>query len=294
MIKKIRKAIIPVAGYGTRFLPVTKSIPKEMIPIIDKPVLQIIVEELVEAGIKQIILVTGWHKRAIEDHFDHHLELEAALEKSGKDDLLKQIKEISDMAEFIYVRQKQQRGNGDAILCAKNVIGDESFIVLWGDDFFVSNPNRTRQMLAVYQKYPGIIMSGYRTTKPKDTLRYGFAKGEEIRSGLVKVDEFIEKPGPDNVPSDMAIVSGFIFPPEIFPALEAKGKNLKPGQELVYVDGVNAIKDKIPAYALEIKDGKYYDTGDKLEYLKACVEFGLKRPDFGKDFKKYLKSLKID
>lgn len=290
---KIRKAVVPVAGYGTRFLPATKTMPKEMLPIIDKPVIQIVVEELVEAGIELIVLVTGWHKRAIEDHFDHHLELEAYLAKNGKGDLLKEVQEISDMAEFIYVRQKQQRGNGDAILCARNVIGNEPFIVLWGDDFIAAQPSRTKQMLKVYQKYQGTIMSGIRTKKREDTLKYGFAKGEEVEKGVIKVDQFIEKPGPEKVPSDLAIVSGFIFPPEIFPALEKKGRDLKEGEELIYVDGVNVIKDQIPTHAIEIKGGKYYDCGDKLEYLKTSVDYGLENPDIGKEFKKYLKSLRM-
>ncbi len=290
---KIRKAVVPVAGYGTRFLPATKAMPKEMLPVIDKPVIQIVVEELVEAGIDLIVLVTGWHKRAIEDHFDHHLELEAYLGKNGKDDLLKEVQEISDMAEFIYVRQKEQRGNGDAILCAQNIIGNEPFVVLWGDDFIAAQPSRTKQMLEAYKRYQGTIMSGIRTEKEADTLKYGFAKGEEVEKGVIKVEEFIEKPGPEKVPSDMAIVSGFIFPPEIFPALEERGKNLKPNEELVYVDGVNDIKDQIPAYAIEIKGGRYYDCGDKLEYLKTNIDYGLKDPELKGEFKKYLKSLRI-
>jgi len=290
---KIRKAVVPVAGYGTRFLPATKAMPKEMLPVVDKPVIQIVAEELVKAGIEQIILVTGWHKRAIEDHFDHHLELEAELKRRGKGDLLKAVQEISDMAEFVYVRQKQQRGNGDAILCAKDVVGQEPFVVLWGDDFIAARPSRTKQMLKAYQKYQGTIMSGIRTRKKEDTLKYGFAKGEEIAKGVIRADQLIEKPGPKKVPSDLAVVSGFIFPPEIFPALEEKGERLEEGEELVYLDGVNAIKDQIPAYAIEIKGGRYYDCGDKLGYLKTSVDYGLKDPDIKKEFKKYLKSLRI-
>ncbi len=290
---EIKKAVVPVAGYGTRFLPVTKAMPKEMLPIVDKPVIQIVVEELVEAGIEQIVLVTGWHKRAIEDHFDHHLELESHLRKSGKDKMLKKVQDISDMAEFVYVRQKKQRGNGDAILCAKNIIGNEPFVVLWGDDFIDAKPSRTRQMLKAHNKYGGTILSGVRTQKEEDTYKYGFAKGKEMEDGAIKVDEFIEKPGPEKAPSDLAIVSGFIFPPGIFPALEEKGKNLKKGEELVYVDGVNAIKKEHPTYAIEIKDGKYYDCGNKLEYLKTNVEYGLKNGEFSSEFREYLKKLKI-
>jgi len=291
---KITKAVVPVAGYGTRFLPATKAMPKEMMPIIDKPVIQVVVEELVEAGIKQVILVTGWHKRAIEDHFDNHLELEAKLKEAGKDDQLREIRSISEMAEFIYLRQKVQRGNGDAILSAKNIVGREPFVVLWGDDFIVAQPSRTQQMLAAFKKYPGTIMSAIRTKKKEDTLKYGFVKGQEIAEGVVKVDHLIEKPGPNKVPSDLAVVSGFIFSPEIFPALEKKARELSDDDELVWIDGVEEIKDKIPAYAVEIKKSRYYDCGNKLEYLKTNVEFGLKRDEFKKEFKDYLKNLKIN
>ena len=290
---KITKAVVPVAGYGTRFLPAVKAMPKEMLPIIDKPVIQIVVEKLVEAGIELIVLVTGWHKRAIEDHFDHHLELENYLKEDGKKELADEIRKISDMAEFVYIRQKQQRGNGDAILCAKNVIGNEPFVVPWGDEFISAQPSATKQVIKAFQKYQGTIMSGIRTKKKEDTLRYGFAKGEKIAKGVIEVEELIEKPGPEKVPSDMAVVSPFVFPPEIFPALEKKGRSLKKGEELVWVDGVNGIKDKIPAYAVEITDGKYYDCGNKLEYLKTNVEFGLQNPELKDEFREYLKKLEI-
>lgn len=291
---KITKAVVPVAGYGTRFLPATKAMPKEMMPIIDKPVIQIVVEELVEAGIKQIVLVTGWHKRAIEDHFDNHLELEAKLKEAGKSDLLKKIREISKMAEFVYVRQKAQRGNGDAILCAKNIIGNQPFVVLWGDDFIAAQPSRTKQMLAAYQKYQGTIMSAIRTEKKEDTFKYGFVKGEKVGKGVIRVSQLIEKPGPAKAPSDLAVVSGFIFPPQIFSALEARSREISDNEELVWLDGVELIKEKIPAYSIEIKSGRYYDCGSKLEYLKTNVEFGLKRAEFKEEFRDYLRNLKIN
>jgi len=292
-MKKIRKAIIPVAGYGTRFLPIVKTIPKEMLPVIDKPVLQFIVEELVEAGIEQIVFVTSRYKKAIEDYFDYHPELEAVLRNSGKQDLAKEVRDIANMADFVFVRQKQQRGNGDAILCAKDIIGNEPFIALWGDEFISAKPSRTRQMITAYNKYQGAILSAMRTTKPEDKLKYGFARGEEIEPGLIKADELIEKPGPDKVTSDLAIVTAMISPPEIFQALEKKADKLKKGEELVYVDGLEEIKDQVQSYALEIKGGRYYDCGSKQGYLETIVESALKRPDLKEDFKKYLKTLKI-
>lgn len=290
---QIRKAIIPAAGYGTRFLPMTKASPKEMLPIIDKPIIQYVVEELVDAGIQQIIIVTGWHKRAIEDHFDRHLELEHKLQENDKLEQLKEIQNLSNMAEFFYVRQKEMNGNGGAILSAKNIIGNEPFIVLWGDDFILAEPSRTKQLIAAYEKYQTTILGAIRTDKPEDTKKYGFVKGEEISDGVFKVEELIEKPGPENPPSNLAVVSGSIFTPEIFPALE--NFSVEPGKELVYVDGVNVLRDQgKDAYAVEIKGGKYYDTGNKFEYLKANVDFGLKRDDIKEEFKTYLKSLNLE
>jgi UTP--glucose-1-phosphate uridylyltransferase len=289
--QRIRKAVVPVAGYGTRFLPATKAMPKEMMPIIDKPVIQIVVEQLVEAGIEQIILVTGWHKRSIEDHFDNHLELEGRLEESGKEEVLKTIRDISNMAEFIYVRQKEQRGNGDAILCAKNIVGDEPFVVMWGDEFIDSDPVPAKQAIDLYNKYQATIFAGFETDKEEDTLKYGFAKGKEVEKGVIEVDELVEKPGPGKAPSNLAIVSTFVFPPEIFAALEKKGENLKKGEELVWLDGVNSIKNKIPAYGFNA-GGKFYDCGNKLEYLKTNVEFALKNSEIKDEFRSYLKKLK--
>lgn len=285
---KIEKAVVPVAGYGTRFLPITKAMPKEMLPIVDKPVIQIVVEELVEAGIKQIILVSGWHKRAIEDHFDRHLELEYKLKENGKDRELKLIQDISDMAEFVYVRQKEANGNGDAILTAKNVVGDEPFLVMWGDDFIVAEPSRAKQLLEAYEKFNSPILGGIRTSKPEDTNKYGYAAGEEIEDGIIKISELVEKPGPEKAPSDLAIVSGFAYPPEMFEALESFPR--EQGGELVWVDGVNALRQEgIDAYAMEIKGGKYYDCGNISEYLKTNVEMALKRDDIKEEFGKFIK-----
>lgn len=287
-MKKIRKAVVPAAGYGTRFLPASKAMPKEMLPIVDKPVIQYVAEELAEAGIEQIIMITGWHKRAIEDHFDRHLELENKLQASGKTEQLEMIRKISDMAEFVFVRQQEANGNGGAILTAKNVVGDEPFVVLWGDDFILAEPSRTKQLIEAYNKYGTTISAGVRASKPEDYKRYGFAKGEEIEPGVVKVTELIEKPGPENPPSDLAVVSGFVFIPEMFSALE----NFKPepGKELVWVDGVNSLRQQgHDDYAIEIKGGKYYDCGNITEYLKTNVEIALKRNDINGEFTKFIK-----
>lgn len=292
-MQKIRKAVIPAAGYGTRFLPVTKAMPKEMLPIVDKPVIQYIVEELVEAGIEQIIIITGWHKRAIEDHFDRHLELEYKLKESGKMEQYEQIKKISTMAEFVYIRQKEQRGNGDAILTAKNVIGDEPFIVFWGDDFIVAEPSRAKQLIAAYEKYGTTILGGIRTDNPEDAKKYGFAKGIEMPDGAIKIEELIEKPGIDRLPSNLATVSGQVYNPDIFAALESC--KVEGNQELVYIDGVNKLRESgVPAYAVEIKGGKYYDCGNVTQYIKTNIEMALKRPDIEPELSAYIKELAKD
>jgi len=285
---KIRKAVVPAAGYGTRFLPASKAMPKEMLPIVDKPVIQYVVEELVEAGIEQIIMVTGWHKRAIEDHFDRHLELEYKLKESGKLEQLEQIKRLSEMAEFVYVRQKEANGNGGAILTAKNIVGDEPFVVLWGDDFIIAEHSRTKQLMEAYDKYKTTILGGIRTDNPEDTKKYGYAKGPEVEEGILKIEELVEKPGPEKAPSNLAIVSGFAFSPDIFEALESYKP--EPGEELVYLDGVNVLRDRgQDAYAMEVKGGKYYDCGNITEYLKTNVELALKRPELREDFSQFIK-----
>lgn len=289
-MKKIRKAVIPAAGYGTRFLPETKAMPKEMLPIVDKPVIQYVVEDLVEAGIEQIVIITGWHKRAIEDHFDRHLELENKLKTAGKLEQLDQIRKISDMAEFVYVRQKEMRGNGDAILTAKNVIGDEPFVVCWGDEIMLGNPNKTSQLIDAYNKFGGVIMGSVRTDKPEDKKKYGFAKGPEIEPGVVRIDDLVEKPGESATDMNLATLGGFLFPPEIFAALESCTP--AEGEELVYIDGINVLRQQgIPAHAVEITDGKYYDCGNVAQYMKTNIEMALKRPGIGEDMMAYLKEL---
>lgn len=287
---KIRKAVVPAAGYGTRFLPASKAMPKEMLPIVDKPVIQYVVEELADAGIEQIIMVTGWHKRAIEDHFDRHLELEHKLGQAGKDEYLAEIKRISNLAEFVYVRQKEANGNGGAILTAKNIVGDEPFIVLWADEFILATPPRVKQIIDAYDKYGTTILNGIRKSNPEDTKKYGYVGGKEIENGVIEVAEFIEKPGPEKAPSDLAIPGGYAYNPDIFEALEKADREIAGSRELVYVDGVNVLlREGKKAYAIEIKDGKWYDCGNVTSYLKTNVEVALNRQDINQEFSKFIK-----
>jgi UTP--glucose-1-phosphate uridylyltransferase len=284
------KAVIPVAGFGTRFLPQTKAMPKEMLPIVDKPIIQIIVEELVKSGIKDIILVTGWHKRAIEDHFDTHPELEAQLEESGKLELLEEIKRITSLANFIFVRQKGPYGNATPILNSLTAIDEEPFIVCWGDEFILSDPPMATQLIEAHKKYGGIILGAIRTDNPKDGKRFGFAKGEEI-NGVIKVQDLIEKPGVGKAPSKLATVAGFLFTPEIKKHLKYVVENIS-DREPNYIDAIQVMmkEDKTPVYAIEFKNSRFYDTGSKLGYLKAVVDFALTHKEIKKDFKKFLKS----
>lgn len=298
MAKKIRKAIIPAAGYGTRFLPATKAQPKEMLPLVDKPIIQYVVEDAISAGIEDIIIVTGWHKRNIEDHFDYPFELEKRLEESGKHQELEEIRRIADMANFYYIRQKGPLGNATPIWNAKELVGDEPFVVLWGDDFIEATPTRCQQLVAAYEKLGGsAILGSVRTRQENDYKRYAFAAGEELDKGVLKIKEIIEKPGPGMIDSDFALVSGSLYGPEMFDAIGEAMKRLEldnTPRELVYVDAVKILLEQGRAcHAVEIENGKYYDCGNKLEYLKAVVEFGLKHKDLREDFLDFIKKLKV-
>lgn len=296
-MRKVRKAVIPAAGYGTRFLPATKAMPKEMLPIIDKPIIQYVVEDAISAGIEDIVIVTGWHKRNIEDHFDYPFELEARLEQSGKHEMLEEIRRIADLANFVYVRQKGPLGNATPIWNARSIIGDEPFLVLWGDDFITATPTRAQQMVSAFEEHGGIILSALRTKRAEDTKRYGYASGKEVHDGLLKVASVVEKPGPERAPSDYAIVSGYLYTPDIFDAIEEAFRRVaqeNTPREVVYTDALNILlEDKKDVYALEIKNGRYYDTGNKLEYLKTVVDFGLKDEELGEEFREYLKRLDL-
>lgn len=292
--KPVRKAVIAAAGFGTRFLPQTKAMPKEMLPLVDKPIIQYIVEELVEAGIEDIVIVTGYHKRSIEDHFDHmSAELRLNLKQGGKQELLKQTKRISELANFAYIRQKGPYGNATPILNAAHLIGSEPFIYTFADDFVVAEPkSRFRQMIEIYEETESMVLTCIRASHDDDYKRYGFVAGEAIRDGLVRVDSIIEKPGKDKAPSDLASVSGYLFTPELFEYLEAAKDKVVENQEFIKQPSIQQmIDDGYSVFALEVKNGKYYDTGNKLEYLKTVVDFALQHDDVSEEFRAYLQSV---
>jgi len=297
-MKKIRKAVIPAAGFGTRFLPATKAQPKEMLPVVDKPIIQYVVEDAVSAGIEDIVIVTGWSKRSIEDHFDYPFELEKRLEQSGKEKELEEIRRIADLANFYYVRQKGPLGNATPIWNAREIIGDEPFVVLWGDEFMDSTPTRCQQLVSAYEKWHGsAVLASLKMNKPEDYKRYGYAAGKEVEKGILKIDQIVEKPGPGQIDSEFAVLGGAVYEPEMFNAIEEamhRHENSNTPRELVYIDALNILLEQEKAcWALEIEGAKYYDCGNKLEYLKTVVEFGLKHEDLREDFGEFLKKLKI-
>lgn len=295
MAKKVRKAVIAAAGFGTRFLPQTKAMPKEMLPIIDKPVIQVVVEELVAAGITDIIIITGYHKRSIEDHFDSpSADLIENLKLGGvrKQHLIDEVYNVSEMANFIYIRQKGPYGNGTPLLNAKDIIGDEPFIFTFCDDFIVASPSRFSQLITYYEEFNAPVLSCIKASKDTDYDSYGFAAGQEVRPGLIDVNAFVEKPGKTNAPSNLATVSGGLFTADIFNYLEQARTTLADGKELYYNDGLKLmIADGKKAYAAEIKDSHFYDAGDKLGYLKTVIDFGLVNPQLGEPLRDYLKSI---
>ena len=291
MSKKITKVVIPAAGFGTRFLPQTKAMPKEMLPVVDKPVIQYVVEEAVHSGVENIIIVTGANKRAIEDHFDvPNEDLVKNLMSGNKEATLKKIREIADMANYVYIRQKGPYGNGTPILAAEPVIEDEPFAILWGDEFIYSKPPRLKQMIEVHEKYGGIVISGVRIENKEDLKRYGIAELEHIKGNVHKIKKIVEKPEPHEAPSDIATHGGYIVPPDIFSAL----KRLKPGKggEIWLTDAINLLKTEgVPVYTVVIENGRYYDTGNKFEYMKTVIEFALQHEETRDEIKKFLKSL---
>ena len=292
-MKHITKVVIPAAGFGTRFLPQTKAMPKEMLPIVDKPVIQYVVEEAIDSGVRNIIIITGSNKRAIEDHFDAPSEdLVKNLLQGKKNHLLKEIQRISNMANFIYIRQKGPYGNGTPVLTAEPVIEDEPFAVLWGDEFIYAKPPRLAQMIKVYEKFGGIVISGVKIENKGDLKRYGIADLTHVENNVYKINKIVEKPEVSEAPSNIATHGGYILPPEIFSAL----KRIKPGRggEIWLVDAINLLKKEgMPIYTVVIENGKYYDTGNKFEYLKTVIEFALQHKEINGDFKTFLKSLKI-
>jgi UTP--glucose-1-phosphate uridylyltransferase len=291
--KKVRKAVIAAAGFGTRFLPQTKAMPKEMLPLVDKPIIQYIVEELVDAGIEDIVIVTGYHKRSIEDHFDHlSADLRANLKQGNKLELLEETKKISNLANFAYIRQKGPYGNGTPILNAEHLIGDEPFIYTFADDFIVAQPSRFRQMIEVYEKTGSSVLTCIRLEKDEDYKRYGIVAGDELEDGLLRMSTIVEKPGKADAPSNLASVSGYLFTPDIFDYLNRAKEDIRDEQEFYAQYGMQLmINDGKELLAYEVKNGKYYDTGNKLEYLKTVVDFALKHEDLKHEFAAHLKSI---
>lgn len=281
---KVRKAIFPVAGLGTRFLPATKSSPKEMLPLIDKPLVQYVVEEAVAAGIEQIIFVTGRTKRAIEDHFDSSPELENHLEEKGKGDTLKEVRDIADMLDIFYVRQKKALGLGHAILCARDFIGDEPFAVLLGDDIIDSEKPCLRQLLDVYEQYRGSVLA-LEQVPMEQISSYGCVAVDPISTQVVKVTDMVEKPKREDAPSNLAIIGRYVLTPAIFPILE----NQPPGRggEIQLTDAIKRLSETEPVYGC-LFEGLRHDCGDKLGFLKATVDLALKREEFRVPLTEYL------
>ncbi|WP_026573813.1 UTP--glucose-1-phosphate uridylyltransferase GalU [Bacillus sp. UNC438CL73TsuS30] len=282
---KVRKAIIPAAGLGTRFLPATKAQPKEMLPIVDKPTLQYIIEEAVASGIEEILIITGRNKKSIEDHFDKSVELELELEARGKLDLLAEVRRISEMVNIHYIRQKEPKGLGHAIYCAKSFIGNEPFAVLLGDDIVYSEKPCLKQMIEKYEEYKTTIL-GVQEVAAEDTDKYGIIEGKEIEERIYKVKGLVEKPASDSAPSNIAILGRYIINPAIFELLE----KTEPGKggEIQLTDALKELAHKEAMYAY-VFEGKRYDVGDKQGFLQATVEFALRRDDLREEFLNYLK-----
>jgi UTP--glucose-1-phosphate uridylyltransferase len=290
----VRKAVFPAAGLGTRFLPATKAQPKEMLPLVDKPTIQYVVEEAVASGLSEIIIVTGRNKRAIEDHFDAAFELEYYLNDRGKMEELAQIKTISELASVCYVRQKEPLGLGHAILCARTLVGDEPFAVFLGDDIIggASTPCM-RQLLDVFDHYGGPVIAVERVPRERIS-QYGIMAGRRLTSPngarVYEITEMVEKPRADEAPSDLAIIGRYVLTPDLFAVLAETVPDRR--GEIQLTDGLRRLRERRPMYAVEF-EGKRYDTGDKLGFLKATVEFALARPDLADEFRAYLKSLKL-
>jgi len=286
---KITKAVFPVAGLGTRFLPATKAQPKEMLPLVDKPIIQYAVEEAAAAGIEELILVTGKGKQAIENHFDTSYELEDTLEEKGKTDLLEKIREITNLGKFIYVRQQQPPlGLGHAVLMAKEVVGDDYFAVFLPDDVMDCKVPCIKQMIEVHEKFKGGVIAAGKTDADGQK-RYGIIKAEKTDDPRVhRIVDIVEKPGPENAPSDLAVMGRYILPPEIFEQLEKTQKGA--GGEIQLTDAIKAILEKTPIYAYEY-EGERLDAGEVAGYIKATIKLGLKRDDVNGGLKDYIKEV---
>ena len=286
----IRKAVFPAAGLGTRFLPATKAQPKEMLPLVDKPIIQYGVEEAVASGVDNIILVTGRGKNAIEDHFDVSVELETFLEARGKRELLAEIRKISNLINFSYVRQGEPLGLGHAVLVTRNLVGDEPFAVILGDDVIDADPPALRQMIDVFHQVEGPVLAIERVPR-EDVSAYGIIDGEEIRPGVYRIRDLVEKPPRSEAPSDLAIIGRYILTPDIFPALEETATD-RTG-EIQLTNGLRRLLKDRPIYGCRV-DGVRHDTGNKLGFLKAVVYFALRRPDIAGPFAEYLRTIDLE
>ncbi len=287
MNSSVRKAVFPAAGLGTRFLPATKAQPKEMLPLVDKPTIQYGVEEAVASGIDNIILVTGRGKNAIEDHFDVNIELETFLEARGKRDQLVEIRKISDMINFAYVRQGEPLGLGHAVLVTRALVGDEPFAVILGDDVIDADPPALRQMVQVFDNVQGPVLAVERVARDQVSA-YGIIDAEPMQDGVYRIRDLVEKPSPEEAPSNLAIIGRYILTPDVFETL-AVTKRDRTG-EIQLTNGLRQLLQRRPLYACEIK-GVRHDTGNKLGFLKAVVHFALKRPDLAEPFRQYLKTV---
>ena len=285
----VRKAVFPAAGLGTRFLPATKAQPKEMLPLVDKPTIQYVVEEAVASGLTEVIIVTGRGKRAIEDHFDASFELEYYLQDRGKMEELAEIKTISELASVSYVRQKEPLGLGHAILCARPLVGGEPFAVFLGDDLIVAPTPCMRQLLAAFDHYGGPVLAVERVPRA-EIGRYGVIRPKPLGGNVYEVLDLVEKPQASEAPSDLAIIGRYVLTPDLFPVLAETRPDGR--GEIQLTDALGALRRARPLYAVEF-EGKRYDTGDKLGFLKATVEFALARPDLAEAFRAYLKNLKL-
>jgi UTP--glucose-1-phosphate uridylyltransferase len=289
MPQKIRKAVFPAAGLGTRFLPATKASPKEMLPLVDKPLIQYVVEEAVASGIESVIIITGRGKSAIEDHFDISFELEQLLRERGKEEELKQVRAVSEMARISYVRQREALGLGHAIYQARDLVGDEPFAVMLSDDIVDAETPALKQMLDVYEKYDAPVL-GTMQVEGEAISRFGVIDAEEVGEGVYKIKDMVEKPPFSEAPSDLAIIGRYILTPDIFEEIERTQPGA--GGEIQITDAMRALLKKRPFYAVRFK-GVRHDAGDKLGFLIATVEFALKRPDLAPEFVEYLRALRL-
>jgi len=285
---KIKKAILPVAGFGTRLLPATKAQPKEMLSVVDKPVIQYLVEEVVEAGIEEVIFVTGRGKRSIEDHFDHSFELEHNLVEKDKINLLKEVKKISSLAKFSYVRQPRPLGNGHALLCASHLVGDEPVLVVFGDCLYDSKISTVRQIIDAYAKYESSIV-GLAEVDPDQVDKFGVIEGDKIEDDICKIKSIVEKPKKETAPSNLAAVGKYVITPDVFEVL--KNMNYDNVHEIGLTDAFNTLLNKeMPIYGKKLQ-GEWLDTGDKLDLIKATIKLGLKNKEIGENLRKFIQEI---